>query len=317
MAACVLRIICCIYRDTRGLCVTVKPRLIDGKSISAIIRDEIKAGVDKIVKEQNIIPGLAIVLIGDDPASNIYVNNKLKAAKSVGMIAEDFRFPATISQKEILNCINRINQDNRFHGLIVQLPLPDQIDKNVITRSLDPYKDVDGLHPGNVGLLVQGRQRFVPATPAGIQQMLLRSGYDPEGMHVVICGRSEIVGKPLAVLLMQPQLGGNATVTICHTKTVDLPEITRQADIIIAAIGKPNFINADMVQEGTIVIDVGVNRITDQSQKKGYSIVGDVDFKSVSEKAEAISPVPGGVGPMTIAMLLQNTLRAATLSINS
>ena len=295
----------------------MKPRLIDGKSISAIIRDEVKIGVDKIVKEHNVVPGLAVLLVGDDPASNIYIHNKLKAAKSVGMIAEDFRLSARISQKELLSCINRINRDHRFHGLIVQLPLPGQIDKNVVTRSLDPYKDVDGLHPDNVGLLVQGKQRFIPATPAGIQQMLLRSGYDPEGMHVVVCGRSEIVGKPVAVLLMQPQRGGNATVTICHTKTVNLSAITRQADIIIAAIGRPNFINADMVKEGAIVIDVGVNRVTDKSQKRGYSIVGDVDFESVSGKVKAISPVPGGVGPMTIAMLLQNTLRAATLSINS
>jgi len=216
-----------------------------------------------------------------------------------------------ISQRDLLKRIEMINRDERFHGVLVQLPLPNHIDKNDVIESVNPDKDVDGLHPMNMGLLVEGRQRFVPATPAGIHQMLIRSGFNPDGKHVVVCGRSEIVGKPIAILLAQRMPGCNATVTVCHTGTDDLARITKQADILVVAVGQPSFVTADMVKEQVVVVDVGVNRVEDLDRKNGYRLVGDVDFGSVSEKVAAISPVPGGVGPMTIAMLLANTLKAA------
>jgi len=221
-----------------------------------------------------------------------------------------------MSESEALQLVDKLNRDPRFHGVLIQLPLPSHINANNVIRALDPAKDVDGLHPYNAGLLVQGRPDFVPGTPAGIQQLLLRNGYDPAGKNVVVCGRSDIVGKPLAILLMQRKDGANATVTVCHTRTRDLPSVTRQGDILVAAAGQPKMITADMVKEGAVVIDVGINRVEDSSRKRGYRLVGDVDFEAVSEKAEAITPVPGGVGPMTIAMLLVNTLTAARISIH-
>ena len=295
--------------------VSLKAKLIDGAQLSKEVRAEVGEGVADIKARHGIVPGLAVVLVGDDPASAVYVRNKQRAATEAGMVAEDVTLPGDISRSALIGTVDTLARDKKFHGILVQLPLPSHIDEHAVIDALDPYKDVDGLHPANVGLLVSGRQRFVPATPAGIQQMLLRSGFDPEGKHVVVCGRSDIVGKPVSLLLMQRQPGGNATVTVCHTRTKDLASVTRQADILIAAIGRPRFVTADMVKEGVVVIDVGVNRIAAPERKSGHRLVGDVDFDAVSQKAAAISPVPGGVGPMTIAMLLQNTLKAAWLSL--
>ena len=301
---------------TWRLVTQVVAELIDGKRIAEDVRAEVAEGVAEVKARHGVTPGLAVVLVGDDPASAVYVRNKQRAATEAGMHAEDGTLPADTSQDELLKRLDAIDEDDRIHGVLVQLPLPSHIDKDAVMEALNPDKDVDGLHPVNMGRLVEGRQRFVPATPAGIQQMLLRSGYDPEGKHVVVCGRSEIVGKPVSILLMQRQPGANATVTVCHTRTADLASITRQADILIAAIGRPLFITADMVKNGAVIIDVGVNRVDAPERKRGYRLVGDVDFEPVSEVAAAITPVPGGVGPMTIAMLLDNTLKAARLSIH-
>lgn len=273
-------------------------------------------GVAEMQQKHGITPGLAAVLVGDDPASAIYVRNKRRACDEVGMVSDTFLMPADSTNEQVLARVQALNEDPRFHGILVQLPMPPQIDERLIIESLDPTKDVDGLHPFNVGKLVQGRADFVPGTPAGIQQILLRNGHDPAGANVVVCGRSDIVGKPMALLLMQRADGANATVTVCHTRTKNLAEITRQADILVAAIGLPSAITADMVKEGAVVIDVGINRVDDASQKRGYRLEGDVDFDAVSKKASAITPVPGGVGPMTIAMLLVNTLTATRLSIH-
>ena len=278
------------------------------------VRAEVAEGVSALKESTGLTPGLAVVLVGDDPASAAYVRNKGRAATEAGIMARDVRLPAETSQHELLEKVAELNEDHRVHGMIVQLPLPSHVDEHVVTEAIDPRKDVDGLHPMNVGRLVAGRPRFVPATPAGVQQMLLRSGYDPEGRSVVVCGRSEIVGKPLSILLMQRLEGSNATVTVCHTRTRDLAKVTRQADILVAAVGSPLFVTGDMVRDGAVVIDVGINRVDAPQRRRGYRLVGDVDFDAVSQKAAAITPVPGGVGPMTIAMLLDNTLRAARSS---
>ena len=291
-------------------------KILDGRPLAQEIRSEVAAGVAEIQQKHGVTPGLAAVLVGDDPASAIYVRNKRRACAEVGMFSDSFTLPWDTDQGEVLALLDQLNSDDRYHGILVQLPLPPQIDTQKIIESTNPSKDVDGIHPYNVGKLVQGRPDFIPGTPAGIQQILLRNGYDPSGQNVVVCGRSEIVGKPLAVLLMQRQPGANATVTICHTRTTDLATYTRQADILVAATGQPNMITASMVKDGAVVIDVGINRVEDSTRRRGYRLVGDVDFDSVSQKAEAITPVPGGVGPMTIAMLLVNTLTAARLSIH-
>ena len=291
-------------------------KILDGQALAKEVRGEVAAGVVEMGENHQVTPGLAAVLVGDDPASAVYFRNKRRACDEVGMFIETFALPASTSQNELLELVDRLNQDSRFHGILVQLPLPDQIDQYTMIEALDPRKDVDGIHPFNAGQLLQGRAAFVPGTPAGIQQLLLRNGYDPAGRDVVVCGRSEIVGKPLAALLMQRQAGANATVTICHTRTSDLAAHTRRADILVAAIGQPNAITADMVKDGAVVIDVGINRVDDATRRRGYRLVGDVDFEAVSEKAEAITPVPGGVGPMTIASLLVNTLAAARISIH-
>lgn len=291
-------------------------KIIDGTAMAKEIRAEVAEGVVEMKEKHGVVPGLAVVLVGDDPASAIYVRNKEKAASEAGIMAETFTPTADTTQDELLSLVEKLNSDGRFHGILVQLPVPDHIDENVVIEAINPDKDVDGLHPMNMGRLMAGRPRFVSATPAGIQQMLLRSGYDPEGKHIVVCGRSNIVGKPVANLLMQRMAGSNATVTVCHTRTKNLADVTRQADILIAAMGQPLLITADMVKEGAVVIDVGMNRIDAPERKRGYRLVGDVDFGPVSEKAAAITPVPGGVGPMTIAMLLFNTLKAARLSIH-
>ena len=292
-------------------------KILDGTALSKEIRSEVATGVAEMQEKHRVTPGLAAVLVGDDPASAIYVRNKHRACAEAGMFSETFNLPASVTEADLLDLITQLNADARFHGILVQLPLPKQIDEQAAIESLDPAKDVDGLHPFNVGRLAQGVPNFIPGTPAGVQQLLVRNGYDPAGQHVVICGRSNIVGKPLSALLMQRQSGANATVTVCHTRTKDLASLTRQADILVAAMGQPNVITADMVKEGAVVIDVGINRVDDATRKRGYRLVGDVDFAPVSEKAEAITPVPGGVGPMTIAMLLVNTLTAARISIHS
>jgi len=291
-------------------------KILDGRSLAQEIRSEVAANVVEIQQKHGVTPGLAAVLVGDDPASAIYVRNKRRACAEVGMFSDSFTLPWDTDQGEVLALIDQLNSDDRFHGILVQLPLPPQIDTQKIVESTNPSKDVDGIHPYNVGKLVQGRPDFIPGTPAGIQQILLRNGYDPAGQNVVVCGRSEIVGKPLAVLLMQRQSGANATVTICHTGTKNLAIHTRQADILVAATGQPNMITGTMVKDGAVVIGVGIIRVEDSTQRRGYRLVGDVDFDSVSQKAEAITPVPGGVGPMTIGMLLVNTLTAARLSIH-
>ena len=288
--------------------------IIDGREMAGGVRADVAVGVAKLRSETGVTPGLAAVLVGEDPGSEVYVRNKRLACDEAGMFSETLRLGASASQAELLALVTRLNADDRFHGILVQLPLPPQINEREIIMELDPDKDVDGLHPVNGGRLLEGAPRFVPATPAGIQTMLVKSGNDPGGKHVVIVGRSNIVGKPLAVLLMQKAAGANATVSVCHTGTPDIGAMTRQADIVVAAIGRPRAITADMVAEGAVVIDVGINRIDDPSTKSGTRLVGDVDFDAVAEKAKAISPVPGGVGPMTIAMLLTNTLKAARLA---
>ena len=297
-----------------GVYVTAK--ILDGKALAQEIRSEVAAGVAEMQRNHGVTPGLAAVLVGDDPASAIYVRNKRKACNEVGMVSDTICLPGNSTTEKVLEAVDGLNKNPRFHGILVQLPLPTQVDELAVIESMDPDKDVDGLHPFNVGKLVQGRADFIPGTPAGIQQILLRNGHDPSGTNVVVCGRSDIVGKPMALLLMQPAHGANATVTVCHTRTKNMEEITSQADILVAAIGSPNAITADMVKEGAIVIDVGINRVTDDSRKRGYRLDGDVNFAEVSEKASALTPVPGGVGPMTIAMLLVNTLTATRISIH-
>ena len=291
--------------------------LIDGVRIAADVRREVSEGVADLKSRHGITPGLVAVLVGGDPASAVYVRNKERAAVEAGMRSEVRRLPADISREQLLDELALLNAADSVHGYITQLPLPSHIDEDEVMEAISPSKDVDGLNPFNIGRLVAGRPVFVPATPAAIQEMLVRSGHDPEGRHVVVCGRSNIVGRPVANLLIQRSAGANATVTVCHTRTRNLPEITRRADILIAAIGQPRYVTADMVSEGVVVIDVGINRIDAPERKRGYRLVGDVDFEPVAEKAAAITPVPGGVGPMTIAMLLRSTLEAARTAVSS
>ena len=286
-------------------------RVLNGNEIAAEFRAEVAVSAGQLASTSGVIPGLAAVLVGDDPASAVYVRNKGRACAEAGIFSEIFYWPSHARQDDLLAFIDRLNADSRFHGILVQLPLPEQLDETTVIQRVDPRKDVDGLHPVNQGRVLQGEPAFLPCTPSGVQQLLLRSGYDPAGKHVVIVGRSNIVGKPLAALLMQRAPGGNATVTVCHTRTRDLPDITRQADILVAAMGVPGAIGADMVRKGAVVIDVGINRVDDASRRRGYRLVGDVEYAAVAAKAEAITPVPGGIGPMTIAMLLRNTVEAA------
>ena len=289
----------------------VAAQLLDGKGIAKQIQDEIKAEVSEFVEKSGVTPCLAAVLVGDDPASHVYVRNKERACERVGVASRLHRLPADTSEADLLALIERLNVDAAVHGILVQLPLPSHIAEIKILDAVHPLKDVDSFHPENVGLVVQGRPRFLPCTPHGVVQILHRHGIEISGKHAVVVGRSEIVGKPLAMMLMQrsSNLGAsaaNATVTVCHSRTKNLAEITRQADILIAAIGQPKFITADMIKPGAIVIDVGINRTDD-------GLVGDVDFEAALEIAGAITPVPGGVGPLTIAMLLWNTLAAARM----
>jgi methylenetetrahydrofolate dehydrogenase (NADP+)/methenyltetrahydrofolate cyclohydrolase len=285
-------------------------RIIDGKQVAADMRAELKAEVEKL-KAKGVVPGLAVVLVGDDPASKSYVTAKEKACEEIGIYSDDNRLPAETTQQQLMLLVDKLNKDSKIHGILVQLPLPKQIDETKVLLAIDPDKDVDGFHPVNVGKMVVGEKSFLPCTPHGIVQLLLRSNVKLKGAEVVIVGRSNIVGKPLANMLIQKSPTGNATVTVCHTRTKNIAEHVKHADIIIAAAGRPNTITADMVKEGAVVIDVGVNRVEDATKKKGYRLVGDVDFDAVSKKASLITPVPGGVGPMTITMLLYNTVESA------
>jgi methylenetetrahydrofolate dehydrogenase (NADP+)/methenyltetrahydrofolate cyclohydrolase len=283
--------------------------LIDGKKIAADIREEIKVKIDRLVKEGKDVPGLVTILVGDDPGSQIYVNNKGKACAEVGMRTKSEKFSTDISEKELLDLVDYYNNNDEYHGILVQLPLPEHINEDKIIEAISPYKDVDGFHPVSIGNMVIGKEGFVSCTPAGIMELLKRYNIETSGKHAVVLGRSNIVGKPVANLLLQKK-GANAIVTICHSAAKNIAEYTRTADILIAAIGQPGFVKEDMVKEGVVVIDVGINRIKDESHPKGSSVAGDVDFTGVSKKASYITPVPGGVGPMTIAMLLQNTYKA-------
>jgi len=285
-------------------------KIISGNQVAAEIREELKGRVANL-KKKGITPALAVVLVGEDPASISYVTAKAKGAEEIGMHEETIRLPATASEDEVLKTVDKLNKDPKFHGILVQLPLPKQISTDNVINYISAEKDVDGFHPVNVGKLLRGEPCPLPCTPHGVQELLTRSGNDPSGKHVVICGRSNIVGKPLAGILIQKAKGANATVTICHTGTKDMAYFTKQADIVVAAMGKPNAITADMIRDGAVVIDVGVNRIEDKTKEKGFRLAGDVDFENIKEKASAITPVPGGVGPMTVTMLLQNTVEAA------
>ena len=285
-------------------------KIIDGNEIANEIRDELKKRIAEL-RLKGVIPGLTVVLVGEDPASQVYVRMKGKSCEELGLYSETIRLPADHKEDDLLKLIDDLNANPRIHGILIQLPLPDHINETKILDRISPDKDVDGFHPVNVGRMLIGDPGFLPCTPHGVQELLVRSGNSPEGKHVVVVGRSNIVGKPVAAILMQKKKGANATVTVCHSRTKDLPSITRQGDIVIAAMGVPQFIKADMVKEGAVVIDVGVNRVDDPSAKKGYRLVGDVDFEAVKEKAAAITPVPGGVGPMTIVMLMKNTVISA------
>jgi methylenetetrahydrofolate dehydrogenase (NADP+)/methenyltetrahydrofolate cyclohydrolase len=290
-------------------------KIIDGKMIASDIRLELKKEVQSL-KRKGVIPGLAVILVGDDPASISYVTAKEKAREEIGIYSEDNRLPASLSEARLLGFVERMNNDPKINGILVQLPLPKHFDEHRILLAINPSKDVDGFHPTNVGKMVTGGEAFLPCTPHGIVQMLLRTNIKLDGAEIVIVGRSNIVGKPLANILIQKSPIGNATVTVCHTRTKDISAHTKRADIVIAAAGRPNTITADMVKDGVVIIDVGVNRIEDASKKNGFRLVGDVDFDSVKEKASYITPVPGGVGPMTITMLLYNTVQSAKFSAN-
>ena len=285
--------------------------LIDGASIGRLVRDDVALEVARL-KTHGIVPGLSVVLVGEDPASAVYVRSKGKACDEAGMRGETIRLPADTSEAQLLEQVDALNNDPRVHGILVQMPLPKHMSADKVIRRIKPEKDVDGFHPVNVGKLSIGeRDGFVPCTPAGAIELLVRSGVHTKGTDAVIVGRSNIVGKPMAALLVQDAPGGNCTVTVCHSRTADLASHTRRADILVAAIGRPEMITGDMIKPGAVVIDVGINRVNDPSAAKGYRIVGDVHFASARAVASLITPVPGGVGPMTIAMLMKNTVRAA------
>ena len=285
-------------------------QIIDGKQVAADLRAELKTEVARL-KEQGIVPGLAVVLVGEDPASKSYVTAKERACEEMGIYSNDNRLDANTSQEDLMALVEKLNNDPKINGILVQLPLPKGLNEAEVLLAIDPAKDVDGFHPMNVGKMVVGEKTFLPCTPHGVLQLLMRSGIAIEGAEAVIVGRSNIVGKPLANMLIQKNPTGNATVTVCHTRTKDLSYHTKRADIVIAAAGRPNTVTADMVKDGVVVIDVGVNRVEDATKKRGYRLVGDVDFEAIKEKASFITPVPGGVGPMTITMLLYNTVESA------
>jgi methylenetetrahydrofolate dehydrogenase (NADP+)/methenyltetrahydrofolate cyclohydrolase len=288
-------------------------QIISGTEVAKQIREELKQEIAELKEKHNLTPGLATILVGEDPASQVYVGAKEKTSLALGIYSERHDLPADTSEEELLALIDKLNKDPKIHGILIQLPLPKHINETKVLYAVDPRKDVDGFHPVNVGKLMIGEPDYLPCTPHGIQQLLIRSGVKIEGAEVVIVGRSNIVGKPIANILLQKKAGANATVTVCHTQTRDISLHTKRADILIVAAGRPKAITADMVKEGVVVIDVGVNRIGKTAEGKDI-LVGDVDFDSVKEKAKAITPVPGGVGPMTITMLMLNTVRAAKLA---
>lgn len=289
------------------------PKIIDGRYISSVITDEIKTEL----AGSGVTPGLALILAGSDHASEIYVKMKDKKCRELGYYSVIEKLPESVKEEELLALIDKFNKDPKIHGLLIQLPLPKHINELRVLESVDYKKDVDGFHPVNAGRLMIGEKCYLPCTPAGIHELLIRYNVDTAGKHTVVLGRSNIVGKPIANILLQKNKGANCTVTVCHSATRDIAAITRNADIIIAAIGKENFLKADMIKEGVVIIDVGINRIDDPGSKKGYKVVGDVDYDECYPKASLITPVPGGVGPMTIAMLMKNTLDSAKKKIYS
>jgi methylenetetrahydrofolate dehydrogenase (NADP+) / methenyltetrahydrofolate cyclohydrolase len=289
--------------------------IIDGKKIAADIRNEVREAAIRLKNQHDVVPGLGFILVGENPASQSYVRSKGKACAELGFHSETLQLPDQTSEKEVLSLIRAWNGDRKIHGILVQLPLPSQINEHRVIESIDPNKDVDGFHPMNVGKLVIGLECFKPCTPVGIQELLKRSNIDPSGKHVVVVGRSNIVGKPIANMMLQKQLGANAVVTVAHTAARDITAYTREADILIAAVGKAEMITGEMLKPGAVVIDVGINRIPDPSSKTGNRLVGDVHFPSAALVASAITPVPGGVGPMTIALLMRSTLIAAERSL--
>lgn len=288
-------------------------KIISGREIAQQIRQELSREITELKEKHNLVPGLATVLVGDDPASQVYVGSKERSCKALGIYSERYDLPADTKETKLLALVRRLNKDTRIHGILVQLPLPKHINEAKALYAIDPNKDVDGFHPVNIGKLMIGQATFLPCTPRGIQELLIRSGAKIEGAEVVVVGRSNIVGKPIANILMQKAAGANATVTVCHTKTRDIAFHTRRADILIVAAGRPKAITADMVKEGATVIDVGINRIGKTAEGKAI-LCGDVDFEAVKEKAGAITPVPGGVGPMTIVMLMLNTVKSAKMA---
>lgn len=291
-----------------------EPLILAGKAVATTVKEQLKERIENL-KNQGVTPGLTVVLVGEDPASQSYVRSKERQSTKLGLKSEVIRLSAETSEVEVLATVMRLNQDPDVHGILVQLPLPEHIDSQKVIESIDPAKDVDGFHPVSMGKLVLNLEGFVPCTPAGIIEMIKYYGIETAGKHTVIVGRSNIVGKPMANLLLQKKENANSTVTLCHTGTPDMAYHTRQADILVAAAGAPEFLGADMVKEGAIVIDVGINRVDDPGSEKGYKLVGDVDFEAVAPKTSAITPVPGGVGLMTVAMLLSNTVDAAERSL--
>ncbi|HEY6070116.1 MAG TPA: bifunctional methylenetetrahydrofolate dehydrogenase/methenyltetrahydrofolate cyclohydrolase FolD [Chthoniobacterales bacterium] len=287
--------------------------LIDGRAVAEKVYVDLRNEIAQL-KSKGVTPGIAVVLVGDDPASRAYVRSKDKMSRELGLHSVKLELPASTSQEELLARVDELNRDPQVHGILVQSPPPKQIDEAAVVRALDPRKDVDGFHPLNVAKLAMGDETgFVPCTPLGVQRLLIESKIDIAGAHVVVLGRSMIVGKPVALLLMQKAKGGDATVTVAHSRTKNLEEITRSADILIAAIGRAHFVKANHVRDGAVVIDVGINRVEDKADKRGYRLVGDVAFDEVAPKCKAITPVPGGIGPMTIAMLMSNTVKAAKM----
>jgi methylenetetrahydrofolate dehydrogenase (NADP+)/methenyltetrahydrofolate cyclohydrolase len=290
-----------------------EPLILSGKDVSQSVYKSLLNRISILI-DQNITPGLAVVIVGEDPASQIYVRSKTKKFKQLNLNTESFKLPDSTSEDELLKLIHALNKNDQFHGILVQLPLPRQIDSQHVLETIDPKKDVDGFHPENVGLLSIGRPRFVPCTPKGIMRILSHYNIDLKGKHVVVVGRSNIVGRPISILTSLKQKGANGTTTICHSGTPDISQFTKSADIIIVALGVPQFLTGEMLKDGAVVIDVGINRI-DEDTEKGYKLVGDAHWESISSKISAATPVPGGVGPMTIAMLVENTVEAAENSV--
>ena len=284
--------------------------IIDGKKIASDIRYELKEKIQKFKDEGKNVPGLVTFLIGENPASQVYVRNKIKDCQEIGMRTKAENHPADISEEKLLEMIREYNNDSNYHGILVQLPLPKHIDENKVIETISPKKDVDGFHPVSIGNLVIGKETFASCTPAGIQELLIRYNIETKGKHVVVLGRSNIVGKPIANIMLQKKEHANSIVTVCHSAVKNLSDYTKQADILIAAMGSPNFVKSSMIKENVVVIDVGISRVEDPSKPKGYRLVGDVDFEDVAPHCSYITPVPGGVGPMTRAMLLQNTYKA-------